>query len=281
MVPVKQILIPDNFELPSLPQIYFQIQEAINDPTVSIESISNIISKDSGLSASVLRFANSALYGTSQQIDTMTRALVRIGTQEINTIVLGATITTLFEGIPEEIINMRQFWKHSISCGIMAKGIATYLDIGGVERYFIAGLLHDLGKLVLYKNMTEMSKGILLDCRTSKKLHHFAEQEKLGFDHTQVAKILLEKWHIPDSIKIMIVNHHKPAATDQRSRDTSVLHLADVIVNGLQLGTSGSYFVPVLSQKAWDKTGLSPAMIPPIVNHAEAIIQDTVASIIS
>ena len=281
MVPLKQISIPDNFELPSLPQIYFQIQEAINDPTITIESISNIISKDSGLSASVLRFANSALYGTSQQIDTMTRALVRIGTQEIHTIVLGATITTLFEGIPEEIINMRQFWKHSISCGIMAKGIATYLDVGGVERYFIAGLLHDLGKLVLYKNMTELSKGILLDCRTSNKLHYIAEKEKLGFDHTQVAKILLEKWHIPDSIKIMIVNHHQPAATDQRSRDTSVLHLADVIVNGLQLGTSGSYFVPILSQKAWDTTGLSPAMIPPIVNHAETLIQDTVTSIIS
>lgn len=281
MLKSDKISILDEFELPSLPQIYFQIREAINEPTISIEEIGSIISKDTSLSASVLRYANSAMYGTSQRIETVTRALVRIGTQEINSILLGATITNLFKGIPEDLINMRLFWKHSISCGIMAKCIATYLNLADIDRYFTAGLLHDLGKLVLYKNMPEESKRILLNCIENNKLHHLEEKEILGFDHTHVGKILLAKWHIPDSIKTMIIYHHNPENTKNQFRDTSILHLADIIVNGLQFGNSGAYFVPILSEEAWKSTRLSPAMIPPIINHAEVEIKDTIQSIIS
>ena len=281
MLKSDKISILDECELPSLPQIYFQIRKAINEPTMSMEEIGSIISKDSSLSASVLRYANSAIYGTSQRIDTVTRALVRIGTQEINSILLGATITSLFKGIPEDLINMQLFWKHSISCGIMAKCIATYLDLADIDRYFTAGLLHDLGKLVLYKNMTEESKRILINCVKNKKLHHLEEKEILGFDHTYVGEILLAKWHIPDSIKTMIIFHHNPENTKNQFRGTSILHLADIIVNGLQFGNSGAYFVPILSEEAWKSTRLSPAMIPPIINHAEVQIKDTIQSIIS
>lgn len=270
-----------NFEIPSLPQIYFQIREAIDDPESSIERIGSIISKDVGLASSLLRIANSAAFGAAQSIDTVTRALVRIGTEEVHAIVLGATITKLFKGIPEDLVNMRQFWKHSIACGIMARCIATYIKMAHIERYFLAGMLHDLGKLVLFHNKRELSKRILLDSIAHEKLHHIAERDTLGFDHTHVSKILLEKWNIPESIGNLIVFHHSPEESALRLEESSILHISDVIINGLRIGSSASYFVPDLFPTAWDSSGLEPAMIPVIVKHAEIQIKGAVDSILS
>ena len=275
----NQTLIPEQFEIPSLPQIYLQIREVIENPTSSFEEIGSIIKKDSGLSANLLRVANSVMYGSPKRIDSITRAVVRLGTKDINAIALSTTAISLFKGIPKDLINMQEFWKHSIACAVAAKSIATYLNIGNTERFFLGGMLHDVGKLILFKNMPDLSKQLLTHCRTQNKMYYAVEKEMLGLDHTDIAGTLLQKWNIPESIVQMIVYHHRPEDAKTSLNEVSIIHIADIFINGLQYGSSGTYFVPTLYPKAWESTGLRPAMIPTIVKHFEIQIDDVVKSI--
>lgn len=235
-------LIGPDLELVSLPEIFYQIEAVINNPRSSASHIAEIISKDPSLSAKLLKIVNSAFYGFPKQVETISRAVAIVGSDQLHILTLGTSVFALFRDIPLELMNMRWFWKHSLACGITARLIGSYKNFPNIERLFISGLLHDLGKLIIFKNQPREAAAALGQASRFESFHYQAEQTFLGFDHTQVGLALADKWKLPLSLQQAIGGHHEPLKYPP-SADAAVVNLADNLVNALGYGSSGERLV--------------------------------------
>lgn len=268
-------LIDSDMELMSLPDIYLRIERVINDPDSSARHIAAIISQDPNLSAKLLKIVNSAFYGLRQKIDTISRAVTIVGHNQIGDLVLGTSVIALFREIPSTLMNMNLFWEHSVACGICARCIAGFRKFPNTESFFIAGLLHDLGKLIIFKNLPQQAKEVLLQVRHSDSFYYQAERELIGFDHTQVGKALAEKWKLPTGLEQAIGGHHPPWSLPPDS-ETVLIFIADNLANALGYGSSGerlvspelTYAIDLLSlpKSIWDN------LLPLIKHQIEATV---------
>lgn len=266
-------LVRDDISLPSLPTIYGQINEAIKKPTSSARDIGNVISKDISLSARLLKIVNSTFYGFPSKIDTLSRAVTIIGTRQLSTLALGINIINVFKDIPSDLIDMKSFWEHSIACGISARIIAGYKNIQNTERLFVAGLLHDIGRLILYSRVPIDARNALLTAKHAASLLHKEEYEIMGFDHTTIGGLLLKKWKLPISLENSVTHHHTP----QESKDPlepAIVHLADIITNALGSGSSGERLVPPLDPDAWQGIGISASILALTITQMDRQIEE-------
>ncbi|HIJ55230.1 MAG TPA: HDOD domain-containing protein [Deltaproteobacteria bacterium] len=267
-------IIRNRIKLPSLPTIFHQINEAINDPKCSATHIANIISKDQSLSARLLQLVNSAFYNFPSKIETITRAVAIIGTKQLSTLSLGTCALAVFKDVPSDLIDMKSFWEHSIACGIIARILASYKNNTLTERFFVGGLLHDIGRLILFMSIPEISKETLLKAKETGCMLHQAENDIIGFDHSKMGGILLKEWKLPMSLENIVRFHHIKTES-QIQLDTAVVHIADIMANALEIGNSGEHNVPPLVPKAWAEIGLSTGIITATVDQAKHHIDET------
>ena len=268
-------LIRDHVKLPSLPTMYVQINEAINRPNSSASDIAKVISKDTSLSARLLKIVNSTFYGFPSKIDTLSRAVTIVGTRQLTTLALGMNIISVFRKIPSDLIHMRSFWEHSVACGICARIIGSYKKIPNTERVFVAGLLHDIGRLILYSYVPIQARNALIKARQDDDLLHNSEHETLGFDHSTIGGLLLKKWKLPVSLENSVKYHHSP----QESKDPlepAIIHLADIVTNAIGRGSSGERFVPALNPDAWKSLDLSPNILSSTIKQMERQIEEII-----
>ena len=273
-------IIRSRIKLPSLPTIFHQINEAINDPKCSATHIANIISKDQSLSARLLQLVNSAFYNFPSKIDTISRSVAIIGTKQLSTLSLGTCALAVFKDVPSDLIDMKSFWKHSIACGIIARILASYKNDKSTEQFFVGGLLHDIGRLILFMCIPEIAKEALLKAKETGCTLNKAENDLLGFNHSKMGGILLKEWKLPISLE-NIVRFHHPRNQSQIQLDTAIVHTADVMTNALEIGNSGEKTVPSLDPKAWAETDLSTGIINATVDQAKHQIDETVQILFS
>ncbi len=253
----------------SLPAVYQRLDEAINDPYSDLSNIAAILSEDSSLAARLLRLANSAMFCFPSRVETVSRAVTIIGTKQLRDLVLATSVIELFNKIPEEHVSMESFWRHSIATGISARVIATYRREANVERFYVLGLLHDIGRLVMYLQIPEMAnRAIELSTESQLPLYQ-VEQQQLGFDHAAVGKALLAKWKLPDSLQDGVAYHHKPERATRYPEEAATVHIADVIANAFKMGSSGEPTVPPFVEQAWDRLGLTVDQLPLITEQLE------------
>ena len=162
---------------------------------------------------------------------------------------------------------MHSFLKHSLACGILSRIIAAQKNFGQTEQLFVSGLLHDLGRLILYLYFAEESRNILSRSRNSNKLLYKEEHDYLGYDHAQVGKQLMEQWKLPLILENNVLYHHKPSEAQQPIPAT-IVHLADIIVNSLGIGSSGEKYVPPLDAAAWENLDLPPSSFETVIGQA-------------
>ncbi len=267
-------IIQSKIKLPSLPTIFHQINEAINDPKCSATHIANIISKDQSLSARLLQMVNSAFYNFPSKIDTISRAVAIIGTKQLSTLSLGTCALAVFKDVPSDLIDMKSFWKHSVACGIIARILASYKNNTLTEVFFVGGLLHDIGRLILFMSIPEIAKEALLKAKETGCMLHQAENDLIGFDHSRMGGILLKEWKLPLSLENIVRFHHIKTES-QIKLDTAVAHIADIMANALEIGNSGEHNVPPLVPKAWAEIGLSAGIITATVDQAKHHIDET------
>ncbi len=144
--------------LASLPNIYFQVDKAINHPSSSTSRIGTILSYDQALCARLLRIANSAFYGFARRIDGIEDAVRIIGTRQLHDLVLATVVLSQFKGIDSNLVSMRSFWRHSLACSIASRCLARLRRESNIERFFVAGLLHDIGSLAMYQLLPERAQ---------------------------------------------------------------------------------------------------------------------------
>ncbi len=263
-----QALISDSLELASLPAVVMRAMELLNDPETSASDIGQVISEDPALSAKLLKIVNSAFYSFPSRIDTISRAITIVGTLEITDLILGSTAVDAFAGLPNELIDMTHFWEHSLYAGVVARVLARHHRAPNTERFFVSGLLHDIGSLVLYHQRPEESRAALEKARAGTSLH-LAEQEIFGFDHSDVGAELMQAWNLPEAFIEAARYHHRPTETKRFPLEAAMVHLADVIAASAHTTGSGTEHVPPLEPGAWDLTGLSVEITESVITEAD------------
>lgn len=261
-------LVQSEVELSSFPDIYFQINEVLQSPRSSASHIADVVGKDTSLTAKLLKLVNSAFYGFPAKIDTISRAVAILGTNELTTLALGISVAEYFADIPDRLADMKGFWKHSVACGVLARILASARVGLSEERFFVAGLIHDVGRLVMFKRLPFASTQALLLSRSTRTPLREAEQEVLGFDHAAVSGALLKAWKFPATLELPVRHHHAPAKA-MNPLEPSIIHVADALAIAMQYGGSGSIYVPPLQEKAWETLGQGPAVLAPAMAQAD------------
>lgn len=265
-------------ELPSLPAVYQRVREAIEAPDGSLETVAGLIESEPSMSTRVLRVANSPLYGLATEVDDIRRALTFIGTTAAHHLVLSTALLTVFRDLPLGAVSMRSFWEHGLACGVAARLIARQGGQANPEHAYLAGLLHDIGRLPLYI-LEPLDMGAALQAHRERQGHlHDLEQQYLGIDHTELGAILLAHWQLPEVFHSAVSDHHAPWRASRSSTETAVVHVADLIVNSLKLGTSGTRWVPALDDGAWRLTGLDIERLPTILEATITATRDVISA---
>ena len=257
--------------LASLPNIYFQVDKAINHPASSIAGIGTILSYDQALCARLLRIANSAFYGFSRRVEGIEDAVRIIGTRQLHDLVLATVVLSQFKGVDAQFVSMKSFWRHSLACSIAARAIARLRRETNVERFFVAGLLHDIGSLALYQLLPERSQLALERHRETDKPLDETERCVFGCDHAAVGAALMTSWTLPPFYRDSTANHHS-AGSRGHTPATAVVHLADLLVQTLDLGSNGEHRLSRLSPDARERVGLQPGALQGVADEVLSLL---------
>lgn len=264
--------------LASFPDIYFKIREVLDNPKSSAKDIADVVNTDVGFSAKLLKLVNSPFFGFSATIDSVSRAVSLVGAQDISTLALGISTINYFKNIPPELMDMRTFWRHSLRCAVFAKLIATSLKLPS-DRHFTAGLLHDVGRLIIFKNMAYASVEALLLARSDMVPLVEAETTILDYNHADVGELLLEEWGFPPALKDLIAHHHAPDRAVSR-REAAVIQLADIMANVAEISAGGVYALPGMTQEDWQLLDLDPAHLARLMDLHDAHFEEITSALL-
>ncbi|RKY52163.1 MAG: hypothetical protein DRP89_08115 [Candidatus Neomarinimicrobiota bacterium] len=232
--------------LPTLPIIATEILRITREDKLSVNQILPIIEKDPPLTMKVLRIANSAYYGLRREIKSIRHAIVVIGLRELSNIAVSFSVikelSIDFEGIH---FQWKEFWKHSVACGYIAQLLAEELKFPTLSNVYILGLLHDIGKLVLYRIEPERYIESLENTNRKQCSSYLAEQEVFGITHSDIGKWTAEKWRMSDEIINTIGFHHNPDKVQNSEFKiyVSLIQVADMVCNFYNMNF-GSEYIP-------------------------------------
>ncbi len=261
-------LVREQVELISLPDIFYRILEVLESPFSSAKHVADVVSKDSSLSAKLLRLVNSAFYGFPSKIDSISRAVAILGSRELTSLALGISVLRVFQGIPREVLNMENFWKHSVSCGVYSSLISLKSLGFSDERFFVAGMLHDIGRLILIKAVPDHCLQAMGYAVSRKIPLYQAEQKVLGFDHARIGGLLCREWKMPVALEKMVRCHHEPSKAINIA-EAATVYLANIMSLVKEPDTVLEGKFPPLCVKAWDSLGIDRSDLCPIVQEAE------------
>ena len=242
-----------------------KIETVLKDNNSNLANLGDVIEKDPVLAARLLRLGNSAFFGFANRLETVSEAISLIGVRQVLDLMRACNVIEAFEGISPEHVNMESFWKHSLACGIGARCLAIARQLPAAEKFFLAGLLHDLGRLVLFSQVPEKVTEVFEHYQSRRMLLRDAEREVMGFDHAQVGEQLLRGWQYPANLVHAVAYHHSPMAAGFFQLESSVVHVADYLVHAMQMGNSGELFVPPLSNAAWERVGLTTDVLESVM----------------
>jgi putative nucleotidyltransferase with HDIG domain len=274
-------LITGSTRTSSLPEIFIMINEVVNDPTSSFSDIAQVVNLDTALSARLLRIVNSSFYSFPSNIETVTHAIAVIGTEQLHNLALATTIISSFKGIPDTTLNMNLFWRHSMGVAIVARNLAIHCRETNPERFYLAGILHDIGRLIILENLPDEASEIITRQNEVGGVVWKVEREVLGFDHGEVGAALSRSWDLPLSLEEIIGNHHNPGLSKRYPLETTIIHLADIIAKAMELGSSGDIHVPPLDEKSWEQLKLPTGVFSAIWNQTEKQFNETIDIILS
>jgi HD-like signal output (HDOD) protein len=256
-----------DIKLPEVPSIVFELNEIIADPLSSSTDIARLVNQSPSLAALLLKIVNSAFYGFRSKIDSISRAVVMIGSREISNLALGITIMETFKDIPRQVMDVTSFMEHSLGCGIVARILAAYANITTTEQLFVSGLLHDIGRLVLCRYFPQIMSCILADARQADTSLMQTERRMIGNTHTQIGKKLIQKWKLPYALENNVLYHHNPSASPN-PEPAAIVQLADIIMHGLGFGGSGEHRAPGFDAEAWTRLKIPTGALPAVVRQA-------------
>jgi HD-like signal output (HDOD) protein len=222
-------LVENVLQLISLPEIYLRLQQVIDDPDHTRDQVAEILSYDPSLSARILRIANSSYYGFPREIESVASAVGIIGEIDLRNLVLATSVAGSMNALSYRGVNIDDFWLHSLRCGITARLIAKAIGGFSPETLFLAGILHDLGILVIYQHDATLAAAISRQIDQQHQLRDQAERELLGFDHAEVGALLLEAWGLSAELAELVRCHHQYQLAQDNKGASLMLALANLM----------------------------------------------------
>jgi len=266
--------------LTSMPEVCMRVSEMLDDPRVNAHDIGKVIAQDTGLTARLLKIVNSPFYGFPSRIETVSRAVTVIGMRELRGLVMAASAVEAFSRVPNDILNMVKFWRHSVYCGVVAQLLAEKCNVLHSERLFVAGLLHDIGKLILCHRMPDEMREVVNRLKHEQRPDDEIEREVLGFDHSEVGGELLKVWQMPRTLQESVRYHHCPNEANEAIMDVCLVHIANGMTmmaeQGLELESASEGIMPY----AWQTTGLSPEIMDEVFHEAGNLFSMALESIL-
>ncbi len=236
--------------LPPMPQTYMKVKENLSDPDgFSVDKVAKVIAQDVSLSAEMIRWANSALFGQRQEVESVQRALIVLGSDIVEGVILAHSVFQPTNAGPVADFSRKEFHTHSMACGIIAKKLMKLQGFQESEygdRAFTAGLLHDIGKLVEEVCLPAAFEEIICLARDQRESMEQAEQEKIGTTHEEIGSYLAEWWSMPSFIVNAIRWHHNPALCNTDHEIIEAVHMADALAQRFNLGQSGNHCPPTI-----------------------------------
>ena len=216
-------------DIPTLPHIVIQLFEKIHQPDPVVNELADLIMKDQVLTTKMIRMVNSAFWGINRQITSVRETIVYLGLREISNLIYSVTLTNTFER-DAPLMERVHFWEHSFGCALSSRLIAKRVRFPDVELAYLAGLLHDIGESIiaihLYHEFEDVVQLVLEKGRT----FYQAEEEILGFNHTDFGPWLVDKWLLPEKLSDVISHHHSIEKAEGESRKlVAIVRLADLI----------------------------------------------------
>lgn len=259
--------------LVSLPLVCVRVNEMLADPHSTAASLGELISHDPSLTTRLLKLVNSAYYGLAREISTVSHAVAIVGTAELRSLVLATSAVRAFRGIPTDLVDMDSFWHHSVYCGLAARILAGRMGWKNRETLFVAGLLHDVGQLVLYHQAPREAREVLERRESGSGALHELEQEVFGFTHADVGAALLRAWNLPQLLWEAVKYHHRAGAAGLHAREAAAVSVANALAARVEPGTKagGAATPPATTgvpSAAWALLGLPEESAGEIVGEA-------------
>lgn len=247
-------------DLPALPDTVVRVMQLSSDPKSGIADVAKVLVSDQALAARVLKLANSAFYGASRRIATVSDAVIILGLRTTRNLVMASGCQELLEsevagyGLPRGAL-----LRHSLACASAAQALARRTKYRGVEEAFVAGLLHDLGKVVMNLYLRDQFIQVLIQAATGEITYADAERAVFSFDHAEAGAYLLERWNLPAALVSAVRYHHTPLDSPTDSPLPCLVHVADAICMTLGIGLGLDGLAYTLQPEALARLGLSAA----------------------
>lgn len=232
MTALEQLILQSK-ELSSLPEIYTRVSELLDDEDSCSEKIGAVVQSDPAITSKILKVVNSPFYGFPSEISTIAQAINILGRNPLRQLLISSVIGGVFSRFSNEYFSMDEFWQHSVHTSVIAK--YCYQNIVGKmksDELFIAGLLHDIGKLIIAHQIPESTLELqrLIDLNEEHILD--IETQQFGFTHAEVAASIMDKWGLPSLLQSCALHHHSPEqAEEQYQVQAWVIHIANALSN--------------------------------------------------
>lgn len=232
-------------EIPALPAITRRVLQLTDDANSTVRDLNEVISQDQGLTAKVLRLANSAYYGFPRRIYSISEAIILLGFSTIRSLVLAASVYNML-GRPLEgyALPAGELWRHSLACAMGSRLIAQRIRYRYLEQAYTTGLLHDIGKVILNYYLKEQYQLVIQRVQEEMLPFNEVEEQLLGLNHAMVGARVAEKWNLPPELVESIEHHHQPARASMNLQLACITHLSDAMCMsmGIGLGLDGMHY---------------------------------------
>lgn len=260
-------------KLLAMPQVVFEVARLLEDDDATAARIASSLGRDPGLVALVLRIANSPAYAPARPVDSVDRAIAMLGRDALQRLVVASAITRATASIPDqERLPLEVFWRHSAYCAVIARQLAMRVSPRQASGIFLAGLLHDLGKLLLFSQSPESAhRAFLSSLDVGDGLSpQGAERAQLGFDHAQLGGALAAHWGLPELLVDCLAGHHQPLQAPERNRTAVMLvHLANTGAHLAEIDSRDWADAPPVDPAVWDALHLAPEVLLSAVEEAQ------------
>ncbi len=247
-------------KLISLPDVYLRLKSILDNPEFNMEDVAEVISKDPALTLRLLRLVNSPLYGFQGEIETVTRAVTLLGTQQIHDLVLATTIGQAFSGMSNSVMDMSRYWGQSVFCAVTCQHLATLHPKCDKETLFVAGLLHDIGHLIMYQIIPDLCQQAIIAAREGEQPLYKVERGIFGFDYAEVGAELMQQWSLPERLWETTRYHTEPGRSEKYRLETSMVHLGSLLTRSIEGKRDFNVGSLRAEPEAWKATGFTPGM---------------------
>jgi len=242
--------VSDMAEHISMPEVYVEIRKLLLNANTTLEDFVEVVERDSMLTVRVMRMAQSQYFGFPRSCENLYQAISLIGLMQLHDLMLGSLCMRTFSAIPEEVLNLRAFWRYCVQCGIAARTVGQHSKADSHQVFFTLGLLHEIGHAALFLKAPEISLQALDLSEQQNRSLAEVEREQLGFDYGQLGAELMQLWHLPPVYQQVAGFHLQPQQADEQFRPAvDVVHLAHAICQDARPGIHRDLIVECIEQR--------------------------------